>query len=170
MSTTQFIKNPFPSRFCEIMNAPGTHDRKIAKYLIGQPNPSSVVNPGFLAVCDDCARSIVEKLPDELLPFVNVERALELISEEQKDAIFDKFFQPAGPKEVKEAIENYLDEMEPEERAVLLSKYIDAGPVQRPALPLDGDIQFQCPYCEFAAKSQAGLSSHIKAKHPEVSQ
>ena len=70
MSTTQFIKNPFTSRFCEMMNTPGTHDRQIATYLIGQPNPASIANPGFLAVCEPCAKSIVEKLPDELLPHV----------------------------------------------------------------------------------------------------
>lgn len=84
MSTTQFIKNPFTSRFCEMMNTPGTHDRKIAKYLIGQPNPASIANPGFLAVCDGCAKSIVEKLPDELLPHVQLERVIGALTPAQK--------------------------------------------------------------------------------------
>ena len=83
-STTQFIKNPFLSRFCELMNTPGTHDRHIAKYLIGQPNPSSIANPGFMAVCEPCAKSIVEKLPDELLPHVPLERVLSALTPEQK--------------------------------------------------------------------------------------
>ena len=84
MSTTQFIKNPFTSRFCEMMNTPGTHDRQIATYLIGQPNPASIANPGFLAVCDGCAKSIVEKIPDELLPHVPVERLFADLTPEQK--------------------------------------------------------------------------------------
>ncbi len=27
--------------------------------------------------------------------------------------------------------------------------------------------EFKCPYCDFSAKTQAGLSSHIKHQHPE---
>ncbi len=84
MSTTQFIKNPFTSRFCEMMNTPGTHDRQIATYLIGQPNPASIANPGFLAVCEPCAKSIVEKLPDELLPHVQLERVIGALTPAQK--------------------------------------------------------------------------------------
>jgi len=67
-----------------MMNTPGTHDRKIAKYLIGQPNPASIANPGFLAVCDGCAKSIVEKLPDELLPHVQLERVIGALTPAQK--------------------------------------------------------------------------------------
>ena len=75
MSTTQFIKNPFTSRFCEMMNTPGTHDRKIAKYLIGQPNPASITNPGFwLSVT--AARSLLWKIPDECCRMLPVERLL----------------------------------------------------------------------------------------------
>lgn len=83
-STTQFIKNPFLSRFCEMMNTPGTHDRQVAKYLIGQPNPSSIANPGFIHLCDSCAKSIVEKLPDELLPHVPLERVLGALTPKEK--------------------------------------------------------------------------------------
>lgn len=109
MLNTQFIKNPFTSRFCEQMNVPGTHDRQVAAYLIGTPNPSSITNPGFMAVCFNCAVSIVEKLPDELLKHVDIEKALNLMDEEAKDALFDKLFPPAEPREALEAL---LGEME----------------------------------------------------------
>lgn len=166
MLTTQFIKNPFPSRFCEMMNTPGTHDRKVARYLIGQPNQSSIMNPGFLAVCDDCAKSIVEKLPDELLPYVNIEKALELMGEEQRDAIFDKLYPPV---DVKDAFKDYLQKglMEPEEAQALFAEYLPGFQVVNPAPPGDEIQPIPCPYCEFTARSQAGLSSHLKAKHGE---
>ena len=120
MLTTQFIKNPFTSRFCEQMNVPGTHDRQVAAYLIGTPNPSSITNPGFMAVCLNCAKSIVEKLPDELLKHVDIEKALNLISEEQREGILDKLIPPADPGEALDAIMGAMDE---EDVKAILSKH-----------------------------------------------
>lgn len=98
--STQFIKNPFTSRFCEQMNVPGTHDRQVASYLIGTPNPSSITNPGFMAVCKSCAISIVENLPDELLEFVDADRVLTQMSTEQRSDLFERFF-PADDDDLK---------------------------------------------------------------------
>lgn len=177
MLSTQFIKNPFTSRFCEQMNVPGTHDRQVAAYLIGTPNPSSITNPGFMAVCFNCARSIVEKLPDELLKHVDVEKALGLMDEEAKDALFDKLFPAAEPAEALEAL---LAEMEEIEIAKVLLKLdytvVKTGYVDQPLIgmteqqakalaePEQQDI-LKCPHCTYETWSPTSRRGHISAKH-----
>jgi hypothetical protein len=191
MSTTQFIKNPFTSRFCEQMNVPGTHDRQVAAYLIGTPNPASITNPGFMAVCKSCAKSIVEKLPDELLKHVNVERAFSLMGEEQREILFDKLFPPAEPEEILDSLLGTVGDYDKLEAILAKRGFapfqrqpepepdgepLDSGdgfPVQaqkevsQAVKTLNEEVyQYPCPHCIFIAKNQAGLSSHIKAKHP----
>lgn len=137
--STQFIKNPFTSRFCEQMNVPGTHDRQVASYLIGTPNPSSITNPGFMAVCKSCAISIVENLPDELLEFVDADRVLTQMSTEQRIDLFERF----SPAED------------------------DAAPSNDTATPADDD-DLKCPYCDYIGTTPAGLRGHIGGKHGGV--
>ena len=181
MPTTQFIKNPFTSRFCEQMNVPGTHDRQVASYLIGTPNPSSITNPGFMAVCFNCAKSIVEKLPDELLVFVDAEKALALMSEEKRDAVLDKFYEDSDPKE---ALESLLETMDKEAvKAILLERgYLsDEGQSEEQQIEQQrreqqqmAEAQMQqplkCPHCDYETANPAALRGHIGGKHKAVKQ
>jgi len=167
------------------MNVPGTHDRQVASYLIGTPNPSSITNPGFMAVCFNCAKSIVGKLPDELLVHVNVEKTLALMDEEKRDAIFDKFFDDADPKD---ALESLLDTMDKEAvRSILLDRgYLaDEGQpenteaekpedTKEPVVysspnrdaPITGDNGLlKCPHCDFTTMNPNALRGHIGGKH-----
>ena len=111
----QFLNNPFTTTYCEMFNC----TRK-AEWLVGRPNNASLVLPGSIRLCDQCAASVARNLPDELLPHVNVERALELLDEERRDAIFDKFFPSTEPMDVlkslletveREKVETTLTEM-----------------------------------------------------------
>lgn len=64
----RFFPNPFASEFCEFFKC--RTQRCQAKYIIGQPSPSSLVQPGFLRVCEQDAISIVSQLPPELLQHI----------------------------------------------------------------------------------------------------
>lgn len=172
--STQFIKNPFTSRFCEQMNVPGTHDRQVASYLIGTPNRASITNPGFMAVCFNCAKSIVQRLPDELLVFVDVEKALSLMSEEARDAVFDKFYEDSDPREVLAGLLESMDEKELEDVLAIhgysLNKILDPGdgfPVQQTAQEPD---LLKCPHCDFTTTNPNALRGHIGGKHKGAKQ
>jgi hypothetical protein len=57
-SRPQLFPNPFSSAPCDIFNC-----NRRAKYFIGRPDgPLSI---GF-RICEDCARSVIDLLPDEL--------------------------------------------------------------------------------------------------------
>ncbi|MHB8122597.1 MAG: WDGH domain-containing protein [Desulfuromonadaceae bacterium] len=64
----RFFPNPFASEFCEFFRC--RTQRCKAKYIIGQPSDSSLVQPGFLRVCEQDAISIVSQLPPELLQYI----------------------------------------------------------------------------------------------------
>ena len=71
----RFFKSPFSSEFCEFFKCRDVRAR--AKWIVGQPNPSSLVMPGFLRVCEEDAKSIVSQLPPELLEYVPEVKALQ---------------------------------------------------------------------------------------------
>lgn len=87
----QFFRNPFQSTFCEMFNC-----RTVSPWLIGRPVEGALVMPGSMRLCDPCARSVAENLPDELLAHVNIERAFELMDPEKRldllAALADKYF------------------------------------------------------------------------------
>ena len=57
-SKPQLFPNPFSSASCDIFNC-----SRRAKYFIGRPDgPLSI----GLRICEDCARSVIDLLPDEL--------------------------------------------------------------------------------------------------------
>lgn len=111
----QIFKNPFDSTFCEMFNCMNRND-----YILGRPQESALVMPGSMRLCNSCAISVVKNLPGTLLIHVDVEKALSLMSEEQKDAIFDKFFPAADPKDV---LDNLLETMGEEDVTGLLVEH-----------------------------------------------
>jgi hypothetical protein len=71
----QIFKNPFASTFCEMFNC-----HNPAKWLAGRPSESALVLPGFLKLCDKCAISIVQNLPEELKQHITPPEGVVLIS------------------------------------------------------------------------------------------
>lgn len=71
----RFFPNPFASEFCEFFKCRTQRCR--AKYIIGQPSDSSLVQPGFLRVCEQDAISILSQLPPELLQYIPELKAME---------------------------------------------------------------------------------------------
>mgnify|MGYP001488376450 CR=1 FL=1 len=102
--TPQFFDNPFKSTYCEMFNCTNKAD-----LLIGRPQDGALAMPGSMRICNSCARSVIQKLPDRLLAHADVEKAISLLDEEQKDALFDRLFPPAEPKEL---LENLLTTMD----------------------------------------------------------
>jgi uncharacterized small protein (DUF1192 family) len=64
----QIFKNPFSSEFCDFFKCRTVRDR--ASWIIGQPDPSSLVLPGFIKVCESDIASILGQIPAELLKYV----------------------------------------------------------------------------------------------------
>ena len=144
----RFFPNPFASEFCEFFKC--RTQRCMAKYIIGQPSDSSLVQPGFLRVCEQDAISIVSQLPPELLPYIPELKAMgDQVSalEEQVNALEEQV------KDLKEQL-----------------KAAHAGLIPPASLAKGDEPQatgFQCPYCDqppFSAKGPR--TNHIKAKHP----
>ena len=71
----RFFPNPFASEYCEFFKCRTQRCR--AKYIIGQPSDSSLVQPGFLRVCEQDAISILSQLPPELLQYIPELKAME---------------------------------------------------------------------------------------------
>ena len=159
----QIFINPFRSTFCEMFNC-GTAN----KWLLGRPQPGALVMPGNLRLCDKCAISVMENLPDELLKHVDVERALSLMDEGAKDKLFDKLFPAAEPGEALSAI---LAVMSDEElnAALLEWGYVPETkqPVPEPGMTEQqaAQTQLKCPQCTYETWSPTSLRGHISAKH-----
>ena len=81
----RFFPNPFSSEFCEFFKC--RTQRCKAKYIIGQPSDSSLVQPGFLRVCEQDAISILSQLPPELLQYIPELKAMEAQIEDLKERL-----------------------------------------------------------------------------------
>lgn len=180
----QIFENPFDSTFCEMFNCMNRND-----YILGRPQEGALVMPGSMRLCNSCAISVVKNLPEPLLVHVDVEKALSLMSEEQKDAIFDKFFPAADPKDV---LDNLLETMEEEDVTGLLVEHgylldeeqpdpgkQEQSEVKEPVVyssldrnaPIEGDNGLlKCPHCDYETDNPLALRGHIGGKHKAVKQ
>ena len=159
----QIFSNPFNSTFCEMFNCTTrTH------WLLGRPQESSLVMPGSIRLCNDCAISVVKNLPDALLPYVDVEKAFNLLPEAQRDEIFDRLFPSAESADV---LSNLLDTMDEEEVRGLLVEHgylSELNPTGEPGGNSGSGDQiavFKCPHCDYEASNIAALNGHIGGKH-----
>jgi len=59
----QIFDVPFKQQLCEMFNC-----NKLSRYLIGKREPSDMWR-NCLNVCEDCAKSIVATIPEELKPY-----------------------------------------------------------------------------------------------------
>lgn len=67
-SRPQLFPNPFSSAPCDIFNC-----NRRAKYFIGRPDgPLSI----GLRICEDCVRSVIDLLPDELKGLVDAPQGM----------------------------------------------------------------------------------------------
>ena len=178
----KIFENPFKSTFCEMFNCTTR-----TNWLLGRPQESSLVMPGSIRLCNDCAIGVVKNLPDALLPYVDVEKAFNLLPEAQRDEIFDRLFPSAEPKDV---LSNLLETMDKEEVRNLLVEhgYLSDGTLLEDKAPVvtaepaggpggnsttdPGEplAVFKCPHCDYEASSIAALNGHIGGKHKVVKQ
>ena len=144
----KIFENPFKSTFCEMFNCTTR-----TNWLLGRPQESSLVMPGSIRLCNDCAISVVKNLPDALLPYVDVEKAFNLLPEAQRNEIFDRLF---PPEEDKAPVVTAEPAGEP-----------GGNSTTDPGEPL---AVFKCPHCDYEASSIAALNGHIGGKHKVVKQ
>lgn len=168
MNDTCFFKNPFTSTFCEMFNCQAK-----GSWLIGRPNDSSLVMPGSLRLCPACAASVVQNLPDELLQHVDVVRALEIMAQDKRAVLVDKYL----PLLDVPAIENALESMTPEAREDLLARLVDkyipeaVDKESGESEPVIESDKFICDYsgCGRTFGSQNALTAHQRV-HKGASQ
>lgn|GEM_PF-4160215 len=88
MSTPQFFPNPYPAAPCDMFSCSTR-----AKWLVGRPDGPSLVMPGFLRLCDECAKKVIKNLPDELLPHLPKKPDVQQLVDRRAHEISDNLLQ-----------------------------------------------------------------------------
>lgn len=82
--SVRIFLNPFNSTYCDTYNC-----TQQAKWLVGRPNPSALVMPGFLRLCHKHAVSVAKHMPAELRQHV-IPEDMVLVKKDELTALADE--------------------------------------------------------------------------------